>query len=115
MSHMEKYRTICYNLDNQTAQTRSRKDDTQMKIYQVVDGRAYDMTEEDIVYLGTDFEAAKEAKERVTYNNNNYLTASEICRSYVAARIYEISDDIDLSDKNKVLDAICECCGCDTF
>ena len=86
-----------------------------MKIYEVVDGRQYDMTEEDIVYIGTDYEAAKEAKERVTYHNNNYLTACEMCHSYVGARIYEISDDIDLRDTHAVIDAICECCGCDTF
>ena len=54
-----------------------------MKIYQVVDGREHTMTEEDVVYFGTDFEAAKEAKERVTYHNNNYLTARELVHSYV--------------------------------
>ena len=73
------------------------------------------MTEEDIIYLGTDFEAAKEAKERVTYHNNNYLTASEICHAYVGARIYEISDDVDLRDTKAVIDAIYECCGCGPF
>lgn len=86
-----------------------------MKIYQVVDGRQYDMTEEDIVYIGTDYEAAKEAKERVTFHNNNYLSAREIVHSYVAARIYEISDEVDLSDDEAVTDAICECVGYDTF
>ena len=98
-----------------------------MKLYEVVDGRRYTdiyeavygrhhtATEEDVIYRGTDFEAAKEAKEEVTYHSNNYLTASEICRAYVGARIYEISDDVDLSDKFAALDAICECCGCDTF
>ena len=86
-----------------------------MKIYQVVDGREYTMTEEDVVYFGTDFEAAKEAKERVTYHNNNYLTARELVHSYVEARIYEISDDIDLIDGEAVTDAICGCGCCDTF
>ena len=85
-----------------------------MKIYEVVDGRRYKI-EEDIIYLGTDFEAAKEAKEYVEFHNNNYLTASEICSSYVGARIYEISDNVDLRDKRAVVDAICECCGYDTF
>ena len=44
-----------------------------MKIYEVVDGRQYDMTEEDIVYIGTDYEAAKEAlKGRYIINKYNF-------------------------------------------
>ena len=86
-----------------------------MKIYQVVDGREYTMTEEDLVYFGTDFEAAKEAKQRLIEHNDAYLTEREKNRAYVEALIYEISDDIDLSDDEAVTDAICEC-GCyDTF
>ena len=86
-----------------------------MKIYEVVDGRQYDATKEIIIYRGSDFEAAKEAKERVTYHNNNYLPAWEICHSYVGARTYEIREDIDLSDAGAVTDALYECCGCGTF
>ena len=69
-----------------------------MKIYQVVDGREYTMTEEDVVYFGTDFEAAKEAKQRLIEHNDAYLTEYEKNRAYVEARIYEISDYAYLSD-----------------
>lgn len=48
-----------------------------MKIYQVVDGREYTMTEEDVVYFGTDFEAAKEEKQRLIEHNDAYLTERE--------------------------------------
>ena len=86
-----------------------------MKIYQVVDGMEDVITEEDVVYFGTDFEAAKEAKQRLIEHNDAYLTEREKNRAYVEARIYEISDDADLSDDEAVTDAICECGGYDTF
>lgn len=86
-----------------------------MKIYQVVDGMEDVMIEEDVVYFGTDFKAAKEAKQRLIEHNDAYLTKREKEVQFVEARIYEISDDVDLSDDEAVIDAICECGGYDTF
>lgn len=86
-----------------------------MKIYQVVDGMEDVMTEEYVVYFGTDFESAKESKQRLIEHNDAYLTAREKKRAYVEARIYEISDEVDFSDDEAVIDAICECGGYDTF
>lgn len=85
------------------------------QIYEVVDVRERGMVEEYRYYLGTDFEASKQTKSDLITSNESHLTPREKKHAYVEARIYEISDDVDLSDDEAVTDAICECGGYDTF
>lgn len=86
-----------------------------MKLYEVTTVCEGDMIEEFLFYFGTDFEAAKEAKKRLIDMNDGHLTAREKEVQHVEARIWEVSDDLDLSDDDAVTDAICECGGYDTF
>lgn len=90
-----------------------------MKMYEVTTVEL-NHTKNDIIgeypfYFGPDFEAAKKAKEDLIAQNEGHLTPREKERNYVEARIYEISDEVDLSDDEAVIDAICECGGYDTF
>lgn len=90
-----------------------------MKLYEVttveMNHDKNDIRAEYQFYFGTDFEAAKEAKKRLIDRNDGHLTAREKEVQYVEARIWEVSDDLDLSDDDAVTDAICECGGYDTF
>ncbi len=86
-----------------------------MKIYKVISGQ-YQMEgssrtygDEWVSYLGVDFSAAKRAlieESSTTKNNEKY---------YTEGRIFEIDDDVDVDDKDELTNALCDCCGFDTF
>lgn len=86
-----------------------------MKIYEVISGQ-YQMEgcsrtygDEWVSYLGVDFSAAKRAlteESSTTRNNEKY---------YTEGRIFEIDDDVDVDDKDELTNALCDCCGFDTF
>ena len=90
-----------------------------MKLYEVttveLNHDKNDIRGEYQYYFGPDFEAAKQAKADLITSNENHLTPREKEVQFVEARIYEISDDVDWSDDEAVIDAICECGGYDTF
>lgn len=86
-----------------------------MKIYEVTQGKyqkdgsnPYGRGEEWPSYLGNDFEEAKKAlvEELSSGSDKDY---------YIEGRIYEIEDGVDVDDKDELADAICDCCGFDTF
>lgn len=86
-----------------------------MKIYQVISGQ-YQMEggsrtygDEWEQYLGADFSAAKRAlTEELSVANNDE-------KYYTEGRIFEIGDDIDVTDKDELTNALCDCNGFDTF
>lgn len=90
-----------------------------MKIYEVttveMNHDKNDIVAEYREYLGTDFEAAKKAKSDLITRNDVHLTAREKEVQFVEARIWEVSDDLDLNDDAAVTDAICKCGGYDVF
>lgn len=86
-----------------------------MKVFQVVNGRNGSMIEEYVMYLGVDFQKAKQIKNDVLLSNDMHLTDKEKNFSYVEGRVYEISDDVVLIGEDSVCDAICDCSSYNLF
>ena len=65
-------------------------------------------------FLGFDFEEAKLAKEEALKSfsrlPNRYQKST-----VVEARVYQIEDDVDVTDKDAIIDAMCDCGGYNLF
>ena len=85
-----------------------------MKFYEVVTARK-DGYDEWTEYEGFDREKALKALEDAKWAFETYSTAKEKKNQYVECRVYELPDDIDINDKDEIINAICECTGYDTI
>ena len=84
-----------------------------MKLYEVV--TATKTGDEWTEYEGFDRAKALEALEEAKWNFEKYSTAKEKENEYVECKVYDIPDDIDINDKNEIINAICDCTGYDTI
>jgi hypothetical protein len=63
--------------------------------------------DESTAYSGTSLDEARKAYENELYKFDRYLTASEKKNAEVFAKEYNLPDDIDLNDEDKLTDALC--------
>lgn len=91
-----------------------------MKYYKIgsrkyVNAKHTDYNNEWISYEGFDFSKAWKALLEEKSNYESYLTKNEKELFEVLAEVYDLPDDIDTSDKDEVINALCDCCGYDDF
>lgn len=74
-----------------------------------------DYNDEWTSYEGFDFWKAWKALQEEKANYECHLTKKEKELFEVLAEVYDLPDDIDTSDKDEVINALCDCCGYDDF
>jgi hypothetical protein len=72
-----------------------------------------DYNDEWISYEGFDFSEAWKALQEEKANYECYSTRNEKDLFEVLAEVYDLPDGIDTSDEDEVINALCDCCGCD--
>lgn len=91
-----------------------------MKYYVVgtrkfVNEKKTDFTDEWASYQGFDYEEAKKALAKEKSNYECYSTKQEKATQDVFGEVYELPDDLDTTDEDAIIGALCECCCCDDF
>ena len=74
-----------------------------------------DYNDEWISYEGFNFSEAWKALLEEKSNYESYSTKNEKELFEILAEVYDLPDDIDISDEDEIINALCDCCGCDDF
>ena len=74
-----------------------------------------DYNDEWISYEGFDFCKAWKTLKEEKANYECHLTKKEKELFEILAEVYDLPDDIDTSDEDEVINALCDCCGYDDF
>lgn len=89
--------------------------------YYVIGTRKYtnekhtDFTDEWTAYQGFDYEEAKKALAEEQSNIHSYSTKQEKATHEVFGEVYDLPDDLNTSDEDEIINALCDCCCCDDF
>lgn len=91
-----------------------------MKYYEVAEitlnlnSKGYEMGDEESSYMGPDYKKAICVCDEAL-SNWERLDYRDKKESAIEGRIYEITDDTDINDKDEIINAICDACEYNTF